>query len=98
VACALALRDGRVEQLHIALTGTNERPLLLGGVDKLVGRPLDAGLLTILGQLVQKQARPMRTAAAQSNYRRQVAAVLAKRLLLELAGERVDAVTAEHGP
>jgi 4-hydroxybenzoyl-CoA reductase subunit beta len=98
VACALALRDDRIEQLRVALTGTNARPLLLEGVDKLVGRPLDADMLAALGKLVQKQASPMRTAVTRSNYRRLVAAVLAKRLLLELAGERGGRVPAGQGP
>jgi hypothetical protein len=34
---------------------------------------------------VQKQVSPMRTTVTQSNYRRQVAAVLAQRLLRELS-------------
>ena len=40
-----------------------------------------------LGKLVQKQVSPMRTTVTHSNYRRQVAAVLAQRLVRELAAE-----------
>ena len=92
VACALALRDGCVTQLRIALTGTNTRPFLVEGVDALTGRPVDAAMLAALGKLVQKQASPARTTVTPSHYRRQVAAVLAQRLLRELADvARVDA-------
>ena len=86
VACALVLRDGCVTLLRIALTGTNPRPFLIAGVDELIGRPVDAEMLAGLGKLVQKQASPMRTTVTQSHYRRQVASVLAQRLLRELAG------------
>jgi 4-hydroxybenzoyl-CoA reductase subunit beta len=85
VACALALRNGCVTQLRIAMTGTNVRPFLVEGVDALTGRPVDAAMLAALGKLVQKQASPARTTVTPSHYRRQVAAVLAQRLLRELA-------------
>ncbi len=97
VACALDLRDGCVTQLRVALTGTNPRPLLVEGVDELAGRPLDAGMLAQLGTLVRRQASPMRTSVTQSNYRRQVAAALAQRLLRELAGQLPAAATAGEG-
>jgi CO/xanthine dehydrogenase FAD-binding subunit len=42
--------------------------------------------LAALGKLVQKQVSPMRSTVTASNYRRQVATVLAQRLLSELAG------------
>jgi hypothetical protein len=43
-------------------------------------------MLAALDKLVQKQARPMRSTVTHSNYRRQVASVLAGRLVRELAG------------
>jgi 4-hydroxybenzoyl-CoA reductase subunit beta len=85
VAARLEMRDGRIAGLRIALTGTNARPFLLEGTDDFVERPVDETLLAKLGKLVQKQARPMRTTVTQSNYRRQVAATLAQRLVRELA-------------
>ena len=39
----------------------------------------------MLGKLVAKQVSPMRTTVTASNYRRQVASVLAQRVLRELA-------------
>ncbi len=85
VACALAARDGVLQELRIALTGTNSRPLRLADTDALVGRRVDDAMLAALGKLVQKQVSPMRTTVTQSNYRRQVAAVMAQRLVRELA-------------
>ena len=85
VACALALHDGRITQLRLALTGTNPRPFLLAGVEALHGQVVDAALLAQLSRLVQKQVAPMRSTVTPSNYRRQVAAALAQRLLAQLA-------------
>ncbi len=85
VAVVLACGSGRLEELRIALTGTNPLPLLLSGTEELVGRQVDDALLGKIGKLVQKQASPVRTTLAQANYRRQVAAVTAQRLVKELA-------------
>ena len=86
VACAMTLaEDGTLRALRIALTGTNSQPIVLAGTDALLGRRIDEALLGTVGKLVQKQVSPMRTTVTQSNYRRQVAAVLAQRLLKALA-------------
>jgi 4-hydroxybenzoyl-CoA reductase subunit beta len=85
VACALSVRDGELAELHVALTGTNSQPIVLAGTDALLGRPVGADTLLSLAKLVQKQVSPMRTTATASNYRRQVASVLARRLLRELS-------------
>jgi 4-hydroxybenzoyl-CoA reductase subunit beta len=85
VACALTLRDGVLAELRVAITGTNSNPILLEGCDDFIGRPVDAEALHELGKKVQKQVSPMRSTVTQSNYRRLVAAVLAQRLLGELA-------------
>jgi len=84
VAAALELQDGRARSLRVALTGTNSRPFLLEGTAELEGKALDASALAALDKLVQKQVKPMRTTVTASNYRRQVAAVLAQRLVREL--------------
>ena len=72
--------------LAVGLSGTNSHPLHLQGSDALLGKPVDDATLAALGKLVQKQVSPMRTTVTQSNYRRLVAAVLAQRLVSELAG------------
>ncbi len=94
VACAVVARNGVLAELKVALTGTNSRPILLTGTEALVGRVIDEATLSALGKLVQKQASPMRTTVTQSNYRRQVAAALAQRLVCELAGYEPSAARA----
>jgi 4-hydroxybenzoyl-CoA reductase subunit beta len=86
VAVAIVMDARRIAQLRIALTGTNSHPLLLDGTQAVIGRGVDAETLAAVGKLVAKQVSPMRTTATASNYRRQVASVLAQRLLRELAG------------
>jgi len=85
VAIRVEIVDERIAGLRVALTGTNSRPFLLDGVDALVAEPAIDVLLAKLGKLVQKQVSPMRTTVTHSNYRRQVASVLAQRLVRELA-------------
>ena len=88
VACALAVDQGRLSHLSIALTGTNSRPLLLEGSADWIGRSVDADLLpemqAAVGKLVQKQVSPMRSTVTASNHRRLVAAALAQALLADL--------------
>lgn len=91
VACALAVRDGLLVELRLALTGTNSQPLLLDGTQALIGKPLDDAALNMLGKLVQKQVSPMRTTVTPSNYRRLVAAVHMQRLVSELVQRSVQA-------
>jgi 4-hydroxybenzoyl-CoA reductase subunit beta len=95
VACALALRDDVLSELRIALTGTNSRPIVLAGTEALLGRPVDDETIATIGKLVQKQVSPMRTTVTQSNYRRQVAAVLAQRLVRELARQEPPVARAD---
>jgi 4-hydroxybenzoyl-CoA reductase subunit beta len=89
VAMRAALDDGKLTSLRVALTGTNSRPLLLADTDALCGAPIDEAMLAALGKRVGKQVSPMRTTVTASNYRRQVAIVLAQRLLRELAESAV---------
>ena len=86
VAVALVLEQGRIASLGIGVSGTNSQPLLLSGTGELVGERVDAALLSKVGKLVQQQVSPMRSTVTPSNYHRQVASTLAKRLLQELAG------------
>jgi 4-hydroxybenzoyl-CoA reductase subunit beta len=85
VAVALQLDEGRRQRLQVALTGTNARPFLLSGTEAFSGEPIDKSLLEKLGKLIQRQVSPMRTTVVASNYRRQVAVVLAQRMLRELS-------------
>jgi 4-hydroxybenzoyl-CoA reductase subunit beta len=84
VAMVLHLKNGQIADLRVALTGTNSRPFVLQGTGELHGaRPGDAG--SLLMKLVQKQAGPMRTTVTAADYRRQAAAILARRLLDRLS-------------
>ncbi len=86
VAMRVLLNEGVLSELRVALTGTNSQPILLTGSDALCNQPVSADVLAGLGKLVQKQVSPMRSTVTASNYRRQVASVLAQRLLAELTG------------
>ena len=91
VAARVEVVDGRLRGLSVALTGTNSRPFLLEGAAALVAEPTLDEALAKLGKLVQKQVSPMRTTVTHSNYRRQVAAALAQRLVRELVRADVEA-------
>jgi 4-hydroxybenzoyl-CoA reductase subunit beta len=84
-AVALALDNGRLTLLRVALTGTNSRPFRLEGTESLLGRALDAAAFQQLESLVQKQVQPMRTTTAAAYYRRLVACALVRKLAGTLA-------------
>jgi 4-hydroxybenzoyl-CoA reductase subunit beta len=84
VAIAVSLVNGAIEELRVALTGTNSRPLLIEGTEALVGKESGEATAAALAKLVQKQAGPMRTTLTASDYRRQGAMVLARRLFARL--------------
>ncbi len=88
VAMALEMREGRLAHLRVALTGTNSRGFVLAGTEDWIGKePAEAA--APLMKLVQKQAAPMRTTLAAADYRRQAAAIAARRLLERLTqGEK----------
>ena len=84
VAARVLVAQGVLTELRVALTGTNSRPFLLEGTDTLCNTAVTPELLRALGKLVQKQVSPMRTTVTGSNYRRQVASVMAQRLIGDL--------------
>ena len=84
VAARVLVAQGVLTELRVALTGTNSRPFLLEGTDALCNTTVTPELLRALGKLVQKQVSPMRTTVTGSNYRRQVASVMAQRLIGDL--------------
>jgi 4-hydroxybenzoyl-CoA reductase subunit beta len=84
VAIAAALDGARLRQLRVALTGTNSMPLLVKGVEELLGAEVGPAVETRLGKLVERQVKPLRTTIGAADYRRQVAVALARRLLARL--------------
>jgi 4-hydroxybenzoyl-CoA reductase subunit beta len=83
-AIALELREGRVAHLRAALTGANSFPFVVSGTEELIGRQPGPGLEAALAKAVEKQVKPLRTSVGAADYRRQVAVVLARRLLARL--------------
>ncbi len=92
VAVTLVLQGGVIERLAVGISGTNSQPLQLQGLDAMKGQAVDAALIAAVGKAVQKQVSPMRSTTTESNYRRQVAATLAQRLLRALADETTEAL------
>lgn len=84
VAVALKKDKDKLAELRIAFTGTNPRPVLLAGTDKLCGGGLDERVIKGLDALVRDQIMPMKTTFTPGHYRRRVAGVLARRLLMRL--------------
>jgi len=84
VGVALKKESGKLADLRIAFTGTNPRPVLLAGTAALCGGPLDERVIKELDALVRDQIMPMKTTFTPGHYRRRVAGVLARRLLLRL--------------
>jgi 4-hydroxybenzoyl-CoA reductase subunit beta len=85
VAVRLAMKDGAVDDLRIALTAVNPRPLLLEGTDKYIGTKLDGAALDEIRELARAQSKPMRTTTTAPWYRRRVVGALTRRLVARLA-------------
>ncbi len=84
VAVALR-RDGDVlADFRVAITGTNPRPVLLQGTERICGGPLDSLAFSRLDDLVRDQIMSMKTTFTPGHYRRRVAGVLAQRLAKKL--------------
>jgi 4-hydroxybenzoyl-CoA reductase subunit beta len=87
VAVALRREGDLLADLRVAVTGTNPRPVLLEGTDKLCGGPLDDRVLNGLDAVVRNQVMAMKTTFTPGTYRRRMAGVLAARLLTQLYNE-----------
>ncbi len=85
VAVSMALSDGRLSRLRVGVAGANSFPLLVQDTDELLGHAVDEAMCSRLGKLVQQQVKPMRSSVTPAQYRRQVAATVAQRLLRQLA-------------
>ena len=84
VAVALRREGDTLTDLRVAFTGTNPRPVLLAGTDKLCGGALDEHVFEGLDALVRDQIMSMKTTFTPGHYRRRVAGVLARRLVRRL--------------
>jgi len=86
VAVALRRDGDTLADLRVAVTGTNPRPVLLEGTDKLCGGTLDERVFKGLDDLVRDQIMSMKTTFTPGHYRRRMAGVLARRLVQRLFG------------
>jgi 4-hydroxybenzoyl-CoA reductase subunit beta len=84
VAVALRREGDDLADLRVAVTGTNPRPVLLEGTAALCGGPLGDRVLQGLEALVREQVMSMKTTFTPGHYRRRIAGVLARRLLVRL--------------
>jgi 4-hydroxybenzoyl-CoA reductase subunit beta len=84
VAVALRRERDTLADLRVAFTGTNPRPVLLDGTNKLCGGALDERVFSGLDALVRDQIMSMKTTFTPGHYRRRVAGVLARRLVQRL--------------
>jgi len=88
VAVALRRDGDTLADLRVAITGTNPRPVLLDGTAEMCGGPLNERVFAGLEGLVRDQIMSMKTTFTPGHYRRRVAGVLARRLVMRLfAGE-----------
>ena len=84
VAVALRREGNSIADLRVAFTGTNPRPVLLTGTADLCGRAPDDAFYKGLDDLVRDQVMAMKTTFTPGHYRRRVASVLARRLVMRL--------------
>jgi 4-hydroxybenzoyl-CoA reductase subunit beta len=84
VAVALRRDGDALADLRVAVTGTNPRPVLLEGTERLCGGPLHATVFEGLDVLMRDQIMAMKTTFTPGHYRRRIAGVLARRLVSRL--------------
>ncbi|MDP6191135.1 MAG: hypothetical protein QF872_10050 [Gammaproteobacteria bacterium] len=84
VAMAAQGASSKPEQLRIAFTGTDSRPILLKGCQALLGHPLGAVVLKALGRLIKTQTKHSTFIFIANQYRSKVAVNIARRMLVEL--------------
>ncbi len=75
----------KIEELRIALTAVNPYPHLVKNLDKFSGVKLDDNVLNEIAEMVQSQAKPMRTTTVKPWYRRRVVGAIARRLTAKLS-------------
>lgn len=87
VAVALKRSSKKLTDLRVAVTGTNPRPVLLGGTKDLCGGVFGEDTLAGLDDLVRDQIMAMKTTFTPGMYRRRIASVLSRRQVQKLWAE-----------
>jgi 4-hydroxybenzoyl-CoA reductase subunit beta len=85
VAVTLKRKNGKIEDVRVAVTAVNPAPLLVPGIPQaLAGKPLREETAELIGGLAAKSAKPLTTSALTPEYRKEMIRVLTKRALLSL--------------
>lgn len=88
VAASLRVEDGAVSSVRVALGAVAPRPLLVDGVDSLLGgSPFSEEAAAEAGAMAAAAASPITDARGTEDYRRQVVATLVRRAL-RISAER----------
>lgn len=84
VAVVVNKSNGSLDNLRVALTAVNPKPVLLKDLNNDAGT-LDAGLIADIRQLALKTAKPLKTSASTMEYRRHMLGVMLERSLKQLS-------------
>jgi len=84
VAVAFKREGDAINDLRVAVTGTNSRPFLVDGIEALNGQVLGPEFLDQLAKRIGQLIKPMRTTVMPGHYRRHVAGIYARRLITNL--------------
>jgi 4-hydroxybenzoyl-CoA reductase subunit beta len=88
VAVVLRKTNGHVNNVRIALTAVNPRPVLVQGLEDIYPNgDMDESAAEYLGELAARTAKPLTTSALTPEYRREMVRVFTKRALLALSGD-----------
>ncbi len=85
VALALRSRDGKAEDLRVAVTAVDPCPHTIDEAAALIGQPIDDEWMTMLRETVRTHSKPMRTTTTKPWYRRRVVGALAVKLATRLS-------------
>jgi 4-hydroxybenzoyl-CoA reductase subunit beta len=83
VACALRVRGGVCEELHLVVSALAAKPRTVGGLGALAGRGLDNAALEEIAQAAYKQCRPQTSVPYDADWRHEMVPVFVKRALRE---------------
>lgn len=84
VAITMTKNDGRIEELRVALTAMNPRPVALPELLPEVAGKSGMEVIEIVKRLALKTAKPLKTSASTMDYRRHMLGVMVKRSLQQL--------------
>ncbi len=81
-AAILAIDDGKISEVRLAVTGVDDLPLRISAVEELLcGAALDDALISAASQIVRDAVTPNSDVQASADYRRHLIGVLVGRVL-----------------